>query len=239
MNARVADMALVGDDRHVRHEGEHREPENLVLHSEVVAAVPHFLGVHPQRSLVVVPEVTGDAPVARVNLPHGVTQTVAVAEGLARAYAGVGVGVALLANTDQPEVARQVCDMVRARLEPMIPVIGAVMAGVRAAWEAAHGPGSVIGLAPSTAAAEVLADAVGVPTQNTAKWITDACPNCAGRSTRLPLGWLVPIPPQPPANCRSKRQPAEQHTPSSACGRDSWSSSTRRPWPPRWTWTTS
>ena len=47
------------------------------------------------------------------------------------------------------------------------------MAGVRAAWEAAHGPGSVIGLAPSSAAAEVLADAVGVPTENTAKWITE------------------------------------------------------------------
>ena len=47
------------------------------------------------------------------------------------------------------------------------------MAGVRAAWEAAHGPGSVIGLAPSAAAAEVLADAVGVPTENTAKWISE------------------------------------------------------------------
>ena len=47
------------------------------------------------------------------------------------------------------------------------------MAGVRAAWEAAHGPGSVIGLAPSAAAAEVLADVVGIPTENTAKWITE------------------------------------------------------------------
>lgn len=47
------------------------------------------------------------------------------------------------------------------------------MAGIRTAWEAAHGPASVIGLAPSAAAAEVLADAVGVPTENTAKWITE------------------------------------------------------------------
>ena len=102
--------------------------ENLVLHgmSEVVAAVPHFLGVHPQDSLVVVPEVTGDAPVARVNLPHGVTQTAGVAEGLARAYAGAGVGVVLLAYTDQPDLARLVCDTVRERLAPTIPVIGAV-----------------------------------------------------------------------------------------------------------------
>ena len=31
----------------------------------------------------------------------------------------------------------------------------------------------MVGLAPSAAAAEVLADAVGVPTENTAKWITE------------------------------------------------------------------
>src|SRR4051812_11651127 len=94
--------------------------------SEVVAAVPHFLGVHPQDSLVVVPEVTGDAPVARVNLPHGVTQTAAVAEGLARAYAGAGLRVVLLAYTDHPDLAREVCDTVREGLEPAVPVIGAV-----------------------------------------------------------------------------------------------------------------
>jgi len=48
------------------------------------------------------------------------------------------------------------------------------MRAVRATWEAEHGPGSVIGLAPSAAAAEVLAEAVGVPTENTAKWLTEA-----------------------------------------------------------------
>jgi hypothetical protein len=47
------------------------------------------------------------------------------------------------------------------------------MAGVRAEWEAVYGSGSVIGLAPSAAAAEVLAAAVGVPTENTAKWIAE------------------------------------------------------------------
>jgi len=48
------------------------------------------------------------------------------------------------------------------------------MRAVRATWEAEHGPGSVVGLAPSAAAAEVLADAVGVPTENTVKWLTEA-----------------------------------------------------------------
>ncbi|MDA8310712.1 MAG: relaxase domain-containing protein [Actinomycetota bacterium] len=44
------------------------------------------------------------------------------------------------------------------------------MAGLRAVWEAEHGPGSVRGLAPSAAAAEVLADELGIATDNTAKW---------------------------------------------------------------------
>ena len=45
------------------------------------------------------------------------------------------------------------------------------MAGLRAAWEAEHGAGSVLGLAPSAAAAEVLAGELGIDTENTAKWL--------------------------------------------------------------------
>jgi len=48
------------------------------------------------------------------------------------------------------------------------------MRGVREAWEHEHGPGSVVGLAPSAAAAEVLSDVVGIGTENTAKWLTEA-----------------------------------------------------------------
>jgi conjugative relaxase-like TrwC/TraI family protein len=47
------------------------------------------------------------------------------------------------------------------------------MAGLRAVWEAEHGPGSVIGLAPSAAAAEVLATELGIDTENTAKWLVE------------------------------------------------------------------
>jgi conjugative relaxase-like TrwC/TraI family protein len=47
------------------------------------------------------------------------------------------------------------------------------LAGLRAAWEARHGPGSVVGLAPSASAAEVLAGELGIPTENTAKWLTE------------------------------------------------------------------
>ena len=45
------------------------------------------------------------------------------------------------------------------------------MAGLRAAWEAEHGADSVLGLAPSAAAAEVLAEELGIDTENTAKWL--------------------------------------------------------------------
>ena len=44
------------------------------------------------------------------------------------------------------------------------------MNSLRRAWEHEHGPGSVIGLAPSAIAAQVLADDLGIETENTAKW---------------------------------------------------------------------
>ena len=43
------------------------------------------------------------------------------------------------------------------------------MSALRRAWEKEHGAGSVIGLAPSAVAAQVLAD-LGIATENTAKW---------------------------------------------------------------------
>jgi conjugative relaxase-like TrwC/TraI family protein len=45
------------------------------------------------------------------------------------------------------------------------------MAGLRAAWEIEHGAGSVTGLAPSAAAAEVLGDDMGIDTDNLSKWL--------------------------------------------------------------------
>jgi hypothetical protein len=47
------------------------------------------------------------------------------------------------------------------------------MYALRRAWEAEHGKGSVVGLAPSAAAAQVLADDLGIGTENTAKWQSD------------------------------------------------------------------
>jgi hypothetical protein len=63
------------------------------------------------------------------------------------------------------------------------------MAGLRAAWETEHGPGSVIGLAPSAVAAQVLADELGIETENTAKWLTEwrRIPELKSRRDRFAL----------------------------------------------------
>ena len=45
------------------------------------------------------------------------------------------------------------------------------MRALHAAWTAAHGSASVVGLAPSAAAAQVLADDLGIACDNTAKWL--------------------------------------------------------------------
>ncbi|WP_257478507.1 ATP-dependent DNA helicase [Acidipropionibacterium jensenii] len=44
------------------------------------------------------------------------------------------------------------------------------MNALRRAWETEHGKGSVVGLAPSAGAAQVLAEDLGIATENTAKW---------------------------------------------------------------------
>jgi len=47
------------------------------------------------------------------------------------------------------------------------------MRALRTAWEREHGRGSVVGLAPSAVAAQVLSDDLGIRTENTAKWWQD------------------------------------------------------------------
>jgi len=42
---------------------------------------------------------------------------------------------------------------------------------VREAWEQVHGAGSIVGLAPSAVAADILGESIGISTENTAKWL--------------------------------------------------------------------
>lgn len=59
------------------------------------------------------------------------------------------------------------------------------MRAVSDVWEDHHGAGSVIGLAPSAAAAKVLSDDLGAPTDNTAKWIYETTEGAAIRAQRV------------------------------------------------------
>jgi len=47
------------------------------------------------------------------------------------------------------------------------------LTGLKQVWEAANGGGSVVGMAPSAKASAVLADALGIGTDNTEKWVCE------------------------------------------------------------------
>jgi conjugative relaxase-like TrwC/TraI family protein len=83
-------------------------------------------------------------------------------------------GRAFKLSIDQAHCVEQITTSGRA-LDLLVGPAGTgkstAMAGLRAAWELEHGPGSVIGLAPSAAAAEVLGDDMSIDTDNLAKWL--------------------------------------------------------------------
>ena len=49
-----------------------------------------------------------------------------------------------------------------------------VLAALRDTWESQHGTGTVVAVAPSSAAADELSDSLGVPSENVAKWIHES-----------------------------------------------------------------
>lgn len=77
-------------------------------------------------------------------------------------------------TADQQRVVEQIAVSGRV-VDLLIGPAGAgkttTLGALRLAWEAEHGPGSVTGLAPSAAAAQVLADDLGIEAENTAKWL--------------------------------------------------------------------
>ncbi|MST33151.1 relaxase domain-containing protein [Acidimicrobiaceae bacterium USS-CC1] len=84
------------------------------------------------------------------------------------------------------------------------------MAGLRAAWERAHGAGSVTGLAPSAVAAEVLGSELGIPADNTAKWLTEwrRLPELVAERDRLAARLTDRVHPRSAAAGRLARQVA-------------------------------
>ncbi len=96
-------------------------------------------------------------------------------------------------GADQVKAVEQIATSGRV-LDVLVGPAGAgkttAMRGLRTVWEAGHGAGSVIGLAPSAAAAEVLAADLGIATENTAKWLHD---HHAGTGATLRGGQLLII----------------------------------------------
>ena len=96
------------------------------------------------------------------------------------------VDLAVIESVTQHEVEGQLLSDEQARTLAMIAISGrqvdlligpagagktTTMRALHAAWTAEHGVGSVIGLAPSAAAAQVLAEDLVVACDNTAKWL--------------------------------------------------------------------
>ncbi|MGO9791380.1 MAG: MobF family relaxase [Solirubrobacteraceae bacterium] len=77
-------------------------------------------------------------------------------------------------SADQQNVVERIATSGRT-LDLLVGPAGAgktlALGALRRAWERSYGPESVIGLAPSAAAAEVLAGDIGIATENTAKWV--------------------------------------------------------------------
>uniref|UniRef100_UPI00260A8B27 ATP-dependent DNA helicase n=1 Tax=Ferrimicrobium sp. TaxID=2926050 RepID=UPI00260A8B27 len=84
------------------------------------------------------------------------------------------------------------------------------MSGLRAAWELEHGAGSVIGLAPSATAAQVLADELGIETENTAKWLHEWRLGARRRALRDQLVSLGQIPGDNPEQRGARQREIER-----------------------------
>lgn len=90
---------------------------------EVAAVVPFVLGMYPHDSLVVIPTRPTRVPVSRIDMPRSPREQELAASGIARAYAGRGGQVVVLAYTDRLELAEGACEQLRARLEPGTTVV--------------------------------------------------------------------------------------------------------------------
>ena len=93
---------------------------------------------------------------------------------------------------EQAEAVRRISGSGRG-VEVLVGAAGAgkttTLRALRQTWEAQYGPGSVLGLAPSSTAAEVLAQGLGIATENTAKWLYESVGGGAQRRSAA----LVPV----------------------------------------------
>lgn len=101
-------------------------------------------------------------------------------------------------------------------------------------WQTRAGPGSVVGLAPSASAAATLAAALGVPCENTAKWIHESTGPGGQRRAALLDRLLNPSRRDPAAAADLLAAQPAGPSPAAGC-----SSSTRPGWPTPTPWPSS
>ncbi len=101
----------------------------------------------------------------------------------------MGETAALGLSTDQRVAVHAIAASGRA-IDVLVGPAGSgktrTLRALRAAWEDAFGPGSVIGLAPSATAAHELSEALGIACENTAKWLHETTSPRAQRPTVAP-----------------------------------------------------
>ena len=131
-------------------------------------------------------------------------------------------------SLDQAVAVEQIATSGR-RLDVLVGPAGTgkstTMAGLRAVWEAEHGAGSVLGLAPSAAAAEVLAAELGIDTENTAKWLHEHRREAErlGKISELAThSDHFPMSREPARRCASASPPPWTSWPGGASERTSW-----------------
>lgn len=111
-----------------------------------------------------------DAEARLMSRAEKVTAPTVVASVAVRAAASGRVRL----SAQQRRAVESICSSGR-QVDVLVGPAGAgkttTMRALRAAWIAEQGRGSVVGLAPSAAASQALADDLGVACENTAKWI--------------------------------------------------------------------
>ncbi len=146
-----------------------RAGEDQYTHREILAAEDRLLAAHA--------DTTG--PTVRAPQPT-------IESGSANPAAGPGP-VRRLAP-DQLHAVATVATSSR-RVEVLVGPAGSgkttALLALRYTWETAHGPGSVIGLAPSATAARELGQALGIGCENTAKWLHESSGPAAVHRARL------------------------------------------------------
>ena len=114
-----------------------------------------------------------EAETRLVSAGDTITELVVTVQNVDRLIAAPTVTGRILSD-DQADAVTKIVRSGRA-IDVLVGPAGAgkttTLEKVRELWEADHGAGSVRGLAPTAKAAQVLAESLGIGTENTAKWI--------------------------------------------------------------------